>query len=654
MAYVKGRAANNWAARPFFYLSLLVLLGLTCPSMLHAQPPALERALADARRLELQNAPMWLTLLHYRDNLLLEGRESMVDDPVFFLHPAGKFSPLSELEATIRAYFDEHVPEDPNDHALCKFPARLEFIKTSLALTAEDFPARPDCNKYREFLEAVQPKAVTLVFPTTYLNNPASMFGHSLLRFDTAKQSKLTSYGLNYAAVTPESQGFVYAFKGVFGMYKGYLSLMPYYEKIKEYSYLESRDMWEYTLNLNEQEVLQMAAHVWELNFIYSDYYFFDENCSFFLLTLLEAARPGSDLIHGFRIWAIPSDTVRTLRDKGFIGSTIYRPSKSRIIGALSDMLPPEGMERAVAIAEKAQSPDAVLDDAGLDERSRAHVLDLAGEYLQYIYYKKKDLEQAEYNERFISILSARSKVPVIEDPATLVTPPLRPDQGHDTARVGVGGSDQEGEGGVLLEFCPACHEATDPGVGYEPGLSISLLDFKARYRPRHGDIVLYRLDILNILSLAPFEKPLRSYSWRLRAAVERGRGTFEKERALAIGDYGAGYSMSLGRMGMAYAIAQASARAYGFEADKFSLGAGAVAGVLMPVTDALRLHGQLEANRYGIGVDGTLKKATVVATYAVSKASSIRLEFTERWHDDARERGVLASWQRYFYGTFR
>jgi hypothetical protein len=38
------------------------------------------------------------------------------------------------------------------------------------------------------------------------------------------------------------------------GQYPGEYSIMPYYRKVKEYGDFESRDLWEYELNLTPEE----------------------------------------------------------------------------------------------------------------------------------------------------------------------------------------------------------------------------------------------------------------------------------------------------------------------------------------------------------------------------------------------------------------
>jgi hypothetical protein len=81
-------------------------------------------------------------------------------------------------------------------------------------------------------------------------------------------------------------------FLGFFGRFL----VEPYFQLVRKYNDLESRDIWEYQLDLTPLEIHGLLLHVWELQNASSDYYFFGENCSFHLLTLLEAVRPASPL----------------------------------------------------------------------------------------------------------------------------------------------------------------------------------------------------------------------------------------------------------------------------------------------------------------------------------------------------------------------
>ncbi len=141
----------------------------------------------------------------------------------------------------------------------------------------------------------------------------------------------------------------MFAYRGIFGGYPGITSIKPYYEMIRLYNDIEHRDLWEYTLNLNQQEVDTLLAHTWEIQDKNFDYYFFDENCAYRLLALIDAARPGTDLLDEVSTHAIPSDTVRWVRDAGLLESIHYRPSAATSVAHSLDSLPADHQTIAAA-----------------------------------------------------------------------------------------------------------------------------------------------------------------------------------------------------------------------------------------------------------------------------------------------------------------
>ncbi|NIQ11966.1 MAG: DUF4105 domain-containing protein, partial [candidate division Zixibacteria bacterium] len=57
----------------------------------------------------------------------------------------------------------------------------------------------------------------------------------TLISINGENESKLLSHALNYSAFTEEKNGVAFAFKGIFGLYNGYYSVLPYYAKLKQY-----------------------------------------------------------------------------------------------------------------------------------------------------------------------------------------------------------------------------------------------------------------------------------------------------------------------------------------------------------------------------------------------------------------------------------
>lgn len=216
----------------------------------------------DPQRLQqLANDRFWISLGHY-ETAKLGGWRSYVSDKKFFLAPDGNEHPDHELAATVQELY---APASLGEqHAQCVYPARTRWLKAQLNLG--DLPT-PACAEYKKWFKDVSPHSAVMIFPAAYLNSPSSMFGHTLLRIDQADvqadKTSLLSYAINFGAyIEGSDNSILYAWKGLMGGYPGLFALVPYQEKLSEYRSLENRDLWEYRLNLSQEETARMVEHV--------------------------------------------------------------------------------------------------------------------------------------------------------------------------------------------------------------------------------------------------------------------------------------------------------------------------------------------------------------------------------------------------------
>ena len=151
-----------------------------------------------------------------------------------------------------------------------------------------------------------------------------------------------------------------------------------------------------------------MVLHVWEVQWTASDYYFFDENCSYNILFFLEAARPSVNLTDQLSLWVIPSDTIRIVRDQGLVSSVRYRPSQGTRIRHLASFMKRDDQKAALDIASGMMNPEAVRQRHEPPEQGR--ILELAAEFLQYR-YSRQELEKEIYTREFHAILKERSSL---------------------------------------------------------------------------------------------------------------------------------------------------------------------------------------------------------------------------------------------------
>lgn len=556
--------------------------------------PYLSELLEAARRQRLSEDPYWHVLVHYKRKLL--GVESVIDDPRFFLAPDGRTNPQAELEATIRSFFDP--ADDGNDPTVCRFAARYEWIKERTGLDPGLLPV-PDCSSFQELMARIRPESVTLVFPMAHLNSPASMYGHTLLAIGTAEGSKLLAYSVSYSAVTSETFGPTFAVKSMVGLYPGYFSVLPYYAKLQEYSDVDHRDIWEYPLNLTGPEIRRMMLHIRELDMIASDYYFFDENCSYFLFFLLEAARPGvtlSDRVHG---WLIPLDSIRMIRDQGMITGAFYRPSRTTKIRWLSSGLSEALQEEARGLATGDVNERPLHVEDVTDEEKRM-TCDLGSEYLQYL-YTKGEIPAETYQERLMKILQARSALGTSwRDLVEQVPVPVEPTKGHSSNRVAAGAGYWRNGFFQEIRLRPAYHHLMDDDDGYVRGAQLIFADAALRYYSSDRKLVVEELDLIDICSLTPRDRFFHPVSWKIRTGFTRLVGENVTGHLVYEINPGGGLAFDTGLVGLAYVMIETGVIIGGVIGNDYAVGAGGSAGFVRSIGENWKMRCSVRDLYYG------------------------------------------------------
>lgn len=421
----------------------------------------------------------------------------------------GKHNSSSELNATIDALLNE-TDFDDNSTA-CKFPARKIWLQESLNIT--DLP-KVNCFEYDKIVETLNPKSVTLVFPAAHVNSPASMFGHTFLRINSQYDSKLLSYAVNYAAdADPDKENAaLFAIKGLFGGYFGKYSLMPYYEKLKEYRDSEQRDIWEYDLDLSKEETMTMVRHIWELNETRSYYYFFTQNCSYNMLWFLEIARPTLHLRENFNFQVIPFETVQVVQAENVVTNKSYRPSKRTLLLKYEELILEKYIKLPILLSDSKIEANSIIKDETIDSQQKKYILEASIELLEYKRSKNR-IDEKNYIEQFHKLSKARATLK--HGDIISVIPPENPIDGHRAIRATVGVGSRENREITYLGIRPAYHDLTDSSVGFFRGTQIEFLDFELSRTKNKTE--LEKLTLLSIASLAQQSQFFSNLSWRTK-----------------------------------------------------------------------------------------------------------------------------------------
>ncbi len=506
----------------------------------------IEAAIADAERLQLAEHESWLSLLHYKHETVLRRFISQVDDADFFLAENGKSDARAELIADIKAFF--RGPE--NRHAQCLFPARWWWLKQQLGLP-DSHDVR--CPLLESFMIRVAHHRLYLVFPTMYLNNPGSTFGHTFLRFDSEDESILLSDTLNYAARVDRSDNIIsYVSKGLFGGYQGIFRMKPYYKTVQEYSNIENRDIWEYRLNFTEAEIQQLVRHVWEVKAVDFDYYFFRENCAYRLLALLDVVRPGMHLTgsNAFPVNAIPVDTVRALDDAGVIESRKFRASLASQINADFDQRSRQHVSLVLDILA-----DENLDKEAIDNRLKTLVQDseklavLTQSYNILHFRGSSSSGRAQHLLQLMNDYSASAADSADDKEETELT---SPEKGHRSVRFAAGYGEQNSAQYIDLKFRPAFHDLLDAPQGYIDGAAINVFDTRLKWFTGDSNESRLRLESLsffNVTSFSPLRRWKKSLSWTLDFSFNRRQLSETHSAGQFMSRAGAGFSVRMNQL---------------------------------------------------------------------------------------------------------
>lgn len=511
-----------------FFLFSFLFLYAHCISSAFASSIEKSQVENPARLEQIAEHKIWRSLLHYFDTgLPSRNITSQVDDDKFFISPDGATDPLSELTTTFDIFKSKLHPD--HQRFACQFPARFFWLKSQLP---NQLPKMPKCAEFEAFREKINAQKVFLVFPAAYLNSPSSMFGHTFLRLKAGhRNNALLDYSINFAANANASENtLLYSIRGLTGGYPGQFSVVPYYDKIKEYSFLDSRDIWEYELKLNDTERAQLVRHTWELQNIQFDYYFLTENCSYRLVTLLAAISDRIDAAGEYRFRAVPTDTIRFLSKTPGFDEVSYRPSQVTKLRAAQSNIDDDNLN---LIQEAVLDPD--FDPKELLKLNHPkESLDLAYDYARYVAAKEKR-NLPHLSERTLQLLSLRARQPRPQQPQSqqigsntlsIPVPAVRDDQGHDTLPLTIQMGHSDSGNFLNLGVRGAYHDLLDPPAGYPEGAQLLLFNLEMRHffdldESNQKRTQLRRFAFVDIFSNTPVDQFVKPRSWRVAFGLQ-------------------------------------------------------------------------------------------------------------------------------------
>ncbi len=477
----------------------------------------------EALSLELHQQADWRHLLQYSSGVF-RPTFSEIRSATSFLASDGEHNPKSELLATINAM--ERLPQagKEDEHPRCRFTARYYFLSQKL-----QFPQHTQsikCARFEAWIKASDIQSVSLVFASGYFRNPASFFGHPLLKFNRhdGGSKGLLDITLNNGAVVPDNENpILYVFKGIFGGYRSAFSDTSFYQLNHSYAEDDLRDLWHYQLDLSEEEILRLIYYSWELLEHRFTYEFFGKNCGYFLENLLQYAT-GSRISPKNPIYSVPSSTFFNMMqdepsDRRWVKGIWREPSRQS-----------QFREKYISLnAAEKKALELYLNSNNLSEvlslESRLRVIDTLTDYLESLSSRKKSKDKkSQLQKRRRDLFLARLKLAKTDDlswPAQSSS--TAPHSGSKPSLLRVSLMRTSDRTGARFRLRPVNYDFIDLDGGRAPNSKLNM--FNTEITIVDGKVRLDRFDLVDIASvnISPTGLPGDGgLGWGLKFGLER------------------------------------------------------------------------------------------------------------------------------------
>jgi len=452
-----------------------------------AEPRAVERLAGD---------PTWTKLIQYKDDGFFRGDRSAIITKDFFLAETGNKAPLAELLATLEA-MQGPLGENPDEHVLCRFPARAIWLDEQLSLGVPDpFSVCPDLAAWSK---QGTMDGVSVLFVAGYFSNPGSAFGHILMRLhagdDAVDAEDVLDTAINYGAADSEDDPLVpYIYRGLTGHYRSTYSTLDFYHHSERFREQQLRDLWQYRLDLSPRQVRLFTAHVWELLRAHNRYYFLRQNCAYRIAAALELV-VDRELTPSNKVWMAPADVFEAL--------TREEPGKRPVVKEVKRLASRETQftdgYRRLAPKQK-RVIDKLMADAdlpvqplltGLSPDEQAQTLDVVLDYFAFA----DDVDPAQKSQA----LAARFVLPPSQEEDGAKPLPPHAGQAPSMWQVQALSNDELGAG-VELRVRPAYFDFLSTTEGTAPFSELSMADL--RLVARDDALHLRQLEIVRVTAL--------------------------------------------------------------------------------------------------------------------------------------------------------
>lgn len=461
----------------------------------------------------------WLALLHYKISPTGRLDQSYVITKSYFLAENGRNDPVAELHATLTAF--STATSVSNQHPICRFPARKLWLESN---TSYSF-AEVNCSRFDAWAELESIDSISMVFATGHFSSPASFFGHNFLKINTINSADyLLDTAVNFGAVIPPNEGpLTYLTTGIFGGYEAHFSAEPFYRFLVKYGEEDLRDIWEYKLSLTAEQRNLLVAHLWELQEMRFQYYFFRENCAYQISALLNIVTDTA-FVPRFLPWAMPVTVFDRMMSSQINGQSLvesielHRSRRTLFQNRFSS-----GSAKLKRIVHRYALGHVDLANSAayqaLDESEKIRVVDTLLDYSAFM-SKEKSGEVHKENQRQLLLTRIGLKNGSVQYPEADRSKPPHLGQRPSYTAIGISHTNSKKPLG-FIQLRPAYYDFLGLGIGRKPHASFTLFDTQINF----GESVsIGKFDLFSLSNLNTHYSGIAidsAFSWHFRLGNE-------------------------------------------------------------------------------------------------------------------------------------
>ncbi|RYZ66618.1 MAG: DUF4105 domain-containing protein, partial [Proteobacteria bacterium] len=273
---------------------------------------------------------------------------------------------------------------------------------------------------------------------------------------------------------------------------------------------------------LSPDEVRRVVAHIWELGTTHFDYFYLTENCSYHMLSLLEAGAPRLKLLSKLPRWTLPTDTLKVLFESDLVSETHLRPSLDTQFRTRVGMLS-RGEVAELETLTRASKTSAQITAPSIKNEK---VFDAFIDYVDLLFAQKLLEKETEAVQAKQNLLVQRSRLPIAESLDFSKLRLISPHLSHGSSRASIARVRDEDHAltgdATELGFRFAFHDLLDPAMGLPDFSEVQFVDFKVRY---WEDIKKFRLEnftLIGVGNYSPVDAFHKDASWKVRFGLKR------------------------------------------------------------------------------------------------------------------------------------